>query len=413
MIALGPKPPWWADLAWKASGYLPLTVERTLKRYLSLGLPLTGLRVPVALLRGPLRPSGRVGTLLIAGRHPLVKYLPGRFFAREPQRTRVGKVWVWALPHALKRHQPPADLTIAVVDRHSARLFFDEDYLAVPEWVGSWLTVPEEPKKLGRANGSVREDLRKIRNNGLQPVISHSEAEFDLFYRTMYVPFIRNRFGDFAFVSNPRYLRRRFRQGGMLWVQRGGERLAGEAFWRYKQTLYMLAMGTANGESAPMKQGALAAAYYYLIQYAGQQGCTRLDLGGSRPSLHDGVLRYKRKWGVVLSEKPDTYYDFLVRWNRLDGVVADFLSHTSLIFRDRGGLSAISGIGHGEPARASDAWTVHHSIWIPGLRYLYLVAASGWQPDICGPPHTSLIDAKVLGDGGPRALFAARDRSPR
>ena len=407
MIAPGPKPPWWTDLASRASGYLPVTAERTLKRYLSLMLPLTGLRVPVVLLRGPVRPSGREGTVLIAGRHPLVKYLPGRFFAREPQRSHLGKVSVWGLSHALKRLQPPADLTIAVVDRHSARLFFDEDYLAVPEWVGSWLTVPEEPEKLGRANAKVREDLRRIRSKGLHPVISHAETDFDLFYRTMYVPFIRNRFGDLAFVSNPRYLRRRFRHGGMLWVQRGGERLAGHAFAQYKQTLYALAMGTANGESAPMKQGALVAAYYYLIQYAHQQECTRLDLGASRPSLHDGVLRYKRKWGVVLSEKPDTYYDFLVRWNRLDGVVAEFLSHTSLIFRDRSGLSAISGIGHEDLAGASDAWAAHHSIWIPGLRHLYLVAASGWQPDICGPPDTSLINPNTLGDGGPRALVAA------
>jgi hypothetical protein len=161
-----------------------------------------------------------------------------------------------------------------------------------------------------------------------------------------------------------------------------------------------------------MKKGALAATYFYLITYARQEGCTRIDFGGNRPSLHDGVLRYKRKWGVALSEKSDIPYDHLVRWNRLDGVVADFLSHTSLIFRDRGGLSAISAVDHEGPVPASHAWTVHHCIWIQGLRRLYLVATSGWKPDVGGPPHTCLIDPKSLGDGGPQALLAGSDQSP-
>ena len=47
----------------------------------------------------------------------------------------------------------------------------------------------------------------------------------------------------------------------------------------------------------------------------------------------------------MLRDKPDNVYEWLVRWNTIEGVVAGFLGHTSLIFRDEDGLSAIHGLG--------------------------------------------------------------------
>ena len=83
-----------------------------------------------------------------------------------------------------------------------------------------------------------------------------------------------------------------------------------------------------------------------------------------RPSLHDNLFRYKRKWSAIVRDKPDNVYDLLVRWNTIGGVVTEFLAHTSLIFRDGDDLSAI----HADLTQTRDA------LWIEGLRELYCVA---------------------------------------
>ncbi|MBI4532216.1 MAG: GNAT family N-acetyltransferase [Candidatus Latescibacteria bacterium] len=227
-----------------------------------------------------------------------------------------------------------------------------------------------------------------------------------MFYNTMYVPFIRRRHGKRAAVRNVYWLRRCFHQGGILWVLHGGRRIAGVFFQQWGQTLHLLALGTANGEWAPVKAGAIAALYYYSVEHARDLGCKTVDFGGSRPALTDGVLCYKRKWGMRLVEKRGSSYDFLVHWAYMDKPVTAFLAHTPLIFRDRGGLSAVAAIDGEGPVVLTEAWTIHHTMWIPGLRRLSLVAASGWESDNDAPPQTRLIDLTTVGDCDPRMLLA-------
>jgi hypothetical protein len=129
---------------------------------------------------------------------------------------------------------------------------------------------------------------------------------------------------------------------------------------RKSETLDLLALGTVDGNLNLEREGAIAALYYFMLQYARQEGCTVLDFRGSRPSLCDGLLRYKSKWGVTLYDKTDSYYDLLVRWDQKNPVVREFLSHTPLIFRDAGGFSALGSDLH-----------IERDLWVDGLRRCY------------------------------------------
>src|SRR5262249_46358059 len=157
-------------------------------------------------------------------------------------------------------------------------------------------------------------------------------------------------------------------------------------------------LGTANGDPALLRDGMGAALYYHIILHAERCGCARLDFGTSHSSLHDGVLRYKRKWGVTLDERRYSRFDLLVRWNRLDGAVADFLSHTSLIFRDHGGLSVVHALPATLSATGAEAARAHHNMWIRGVRRLYLVHPNGWDSETEVPPNTTLIDGQTEPD---------------
>ena len=151
-----------------------------------------------------------------------MNYLIHCFFESEPQREAVSNVPVWNLTRTLQRWRTTVDLTIVCVDRLSARPFFGADYLAVPEWVGATLTVPEDLTALARRSRHLKDDLRVVRRNGLTSDITHAESDFEVFYHTMYVPFIRNRHGEHAVIRNIDWLRRTFCHGGLQWIRRDG-----------------------------------------------------------------------------------------------------------------------------------------------------------------------------------------------
>jgi len=356
---------------WTISRLLLGKAQTLLTRYSLFAVACLGLRrVPVVLLRGATNQSGQQGTMLVAGHDPWVSYLPSRFFVGEPQRELVGNVSPWELPALLDRLRYSADLTIVRADRLSAQRFLGKDYLAVPEWVGMRLAVPDDLDALVRGTRSIREDMRLVRRHKLQPLVTEGEARFHEFYDSMYVPFSRARHGAMAFVKSRQDLRRRLRKGGILWVTRDDHPIAGILFERKNDTLDLQAIGMATGELPLNKRGIMAAIYYFSIAHARQLSCAEVDFRGTSPSLHDGLLRYKRKWGTTLYDKTDTYYDLLVRWNGVNGVVRDFLSHTGLIFRDEGRLSAIH----------TDESQSRRSLWVGGLHRLYLLTESGRRP---------------------------------
>ena len=84
--------------------------------------------------------------------------------------------------------------------------------------------------------------------------------------------------------------------------------------------------------------------------------------------------------------------------------MAAFLAHTPLIFRDRGELSAVAVVDRNEPATRAEAAKIHHAMWMPGLRRLYLVAAGGWQAGQECPPQTVLVNLADVEDCDPQKL---------
>jgi hypothetical protein len=384
---------------------LPAIAIRAFGRFLPYLLPCYNYLNSITILRGPSRFSEEFATVIIAGPEARVGYLANRFFKEQPHRDLVAKVPIWELCRTLKRLRTCADLTIARVDRLSAKLFFDHDYLIVPEWVDTWLTVPNDPADLIHASHSVAKDLRLIRRNGITSLVSHSWADLELFYQAMYVPFILMRYGDQAVLRNIHQIRRSFQEGGLLWAVREGQRITGMLFEQHGEVLHLLAEGTANGKWAPVKAGGIAALYYYAVEYARHAGCKRINFGGSRPTLNDGVLRYKCKWGMQLAAKPDNRYDFLVYWPRLNEPVASFLSSTPLVFHDQKSLSVLTMIESGRPVSADHARMMVRSLLTPGLHQLYVVASPAWQKPVNELPRTCFVELPVDEDSTPLGLF--------
>jgi hypothetical protein len=270
----------------------------------------------------------------------------------------------------------------------------------VPATVGSWGPVPDDPDRAALASPELRSEMRRLRRNPLHAEVSHSEADFEAFYDSMYLPFMRRRHGEFAFIQPRRGLRRVFAQGGLLWVRRGADRIAGGVFHQQGDVLRLSASAISDGDAALMRSGASAALYFHRIRLARACGCTRVDFGGSPPMLDDGLLRYKRKWGARLSADPESRSDYLVWWERPNEHVLDFLAHTPLIFRHDGELAAVTAL---DPASADEGRNVAErlrSSWMPGLRRLVvLIPGDLDQAPARSAPILAALRAETEGEG--------------
>jgi hypothetical protein len=140
-----------------------------------------------------------------------------------------------------------------------------------------------------------------------------------------------------------------------------------------------------------MRDGAFAALYYFIIRLAYERGCHEVDCFTSRPSLADGVLRYKRKWGAMLSGYEHLNGQIMLKPMREHPAVLAFLTHNPLITLVNGDFVAKLLFAESEVSRAQvlEAVAAYHT---DGLRSLRLYSLHGFAPEIddavreCGLP---------------------------
>lgn len=371
-------------------------------------LPLVGWRVPVALLRGTASGSGREVVLLSAG--PGAEFITTHFFAQEPVVERRTRVPVWRLQRRLDEWRSAADLVAVRVDRVSARLFLGPHYLAVPQWISSWADVPEDLHAFARTHLSVQSDLRRIRIKNFESHLSRTREDFELFYAKFYQPYVSARHGGMACVSPRWMLRHTFRQGQILWVTRAGERQAGMLVTCAGAQFFSHVLGVLDAREDLRQAGALSALYVHSLQEARRRGCTEFNMGGSLPSLHDGVLRYKSKWAARLRLSGGfvgANTVTLLGWNRLEGPVAEFLGRTSLIHHDQDGFSALWVFPQDQPLTVETLHQHCTQLKTPGLRRFDIVLPGEVPEGFVCPAGVRLIPWSTVQHGGPELLAAA------
>jgi hypothetical protein len=345
--------------------------------------------------------TGRAA-ILVAGSSHTAELLARRLFSGEVQTTRLAKAPVWRVHSYLRKMSRDVDLTMACVDTLSARLFFPSDCLRIPDAVDIGLKIPEEIETLWRSNHSLKEDIRLVRSRGMQMALSQTDADFDLFYRTMYLPFIAGRHGEMARPKDENWLRASYLRGKIIWVMRGEEKLAGVVIEIAHGALHLWTLATRDGDPGLMKQGALAAIYLYAIRHARDEGCSYVDFGSCRAFLADGILRYKRKWGMEMRPRLDNQNLLLIRWPEWNDAVSGFLADASVVHEDGQTLKVVTATGQSGVAGQADAERIHRSVFMPGIDRFVIVNSGGWEETVVAPGSTALTD------GSPSAAQLAK-----
>jgi len=232
--------------------------------------------------------------MLEIGREKLIGPIATRLFGPLPPPQRGPARAVWS-PAELARLD--ADLVITEVHRWMAPRFQRAGWLLIPggvRWCGDLATVPPtQPCQ------SLRDDLRKVRNNGFTIEHTSARSDWEEFYTRMVRPQALARHGDGAWMPSSR-LRRHLEKAGILHlVSLAGARVAGTCSIGHGDVIWFPVSGVREGDRSLMQRGAGIAALALALGWARSQGYRQIDLGRTSPFVNDGIHRFKRKWGLL------------------------------------------------------------------------------------------------------------------
>ncbi|MFN2433323.1 MAG: GNAT family N-acetyltransferase [Gemmatimonadota bacterium] len=227
------------------------------------------------------------------GRPKRFQPLLERLVCRSSAWRETGGLGTWA-PESFE--DLDAELVLVDVHRWAAARFRRAGWLVIPDsvrWVGDLTAVPP-----ARPSKALRNDLKKVERHGYTLEEAGSADDWREFHERMVVPHARRRFGPEAWVPSSGMRRQIASRGRLLFVRRGGERLAGFSVLARGTTLWLVTVGLRDGDEALLREGAAVAIYAFLFAWGREQGFRRVDCGRTSSFLLDGVARHKRKWGL-------------------------------------------------------------------------------------------------------------------
>lgn len=264
-------------------------------------------------LEGQERMSGAPLVIIFAGRPENKNYIAHLAFAYSPAEQSLGRRWLWGLvPPERKQKTDAADLRIVELYESQRWWLGARFQFLVPVWIGSELDLQRAVARLHRSKNA-RYELRRMRREETTGEVTRSRDAFEYFYANMYLPYIKNRFGNRAFPMSHEDMVARLDSAELFFANVRGERVAGQVLLYENDGVRAWSVGVKDGNHAYIKAGAIKALNYLTYLYLAERGHKVLHLGGSRPFLLDGVLQHKKGLGVRVCDHTKRYFSLHIK----------------------------------------------------------------------------------------------------
>ncbi len=166
-------------------------------------------------------------------------------------------------------------------------------------------------------NRNAHNDVQDMKKYNYDSEFTKDESLCEFFYNNMYVPYIRGRYQGEEILLPYTAIRGEFKKGGLILVKDTvtGKYLSGGTVNVQGGVFYPRKLGILNGDPDLLKKEVLTALYISYFRFMEQNKLRRINVGGSRSFLNDGVLKYKEKWAPVIQFNPrhDNLLIFQVR----------------------------------------------------------------------------------------------------
>lgn len=263
----------------------------------------------------------------------------------------------FAVRALLRRHRTGADVIVVDTNLAVERLVVPRALHRLPRWVKQTLAVGGSTQAVrARVGPSTLAWARRVlRRHGYRVDLAATDRARLQFFHELYRPFLRARFGAHAITVDEDRFRRETRGAGVLRLWSGTEVVAGVVVRAAGAELEVVWFGARADAAERGLKGLSDALDYAALCLARRGGFERLHLGSSRPSLADGVLRYKQKWGATIVPARLPRADLRLAVDPTSAAALAFLERTRPIVRVGSVLCELTPDDVVEPCSARDA----------------------------------------------------------
>jgi hypothetical protein len=320
---------------------------------------------PVTIFEGRSRTGRRPLSFAYIGANPsYLAYWPQRILGTEHKQTFLGRRFVFMTPRLLRKKYPHCSIILCEENPYTADYFEHKHILRIPQWLRLEIDLSRslQTRHWNRDN-TFKRICTKIRQHAFDYVISRDPADWRNFYDTMHVPYVKSRFGDssvilpYAEMFDERIPRE------LLLIRKGGDLIAGIVLNYWPQCPSLGWLGVLNGDFVYVKEGVLRAAYYFSAMAVREKGFERLNIGGSRPIINDGVTLHKIRMAAQVNyafEYPP-HENLLLTLMRDTAGLRDFLVTNQLVGLSPDGKPLCASWIQAEPSKIEFARAVANS----------------------------------------------------
>jgi hypothetical protein len=226
-----------------------------------------------------------------------------------------------------------------------------------------------------QSSRSVKEDMRRLRKLNLSWEIGRDACDFDAFFRDMYLPYVVRAYGDMAFVMSREAMMASAAKSEIFFVKMEGRRVAGQLLVYEKSGVRAWSLGVLDGDRSLVDIGVVKAMHFFLLTHLAENGFQMVHFGGSRPFLHDGVLRYKKHLGLRLTD--DSPRSFAIRLPAQFAGAVGFLRGNPFIHKSGGMYWGLVTVGQNSPEIDQSIAVLHKVDSLPGLVGLSILVVPG------------------------------------
>lgn len=215
-------------------------------------------------------------------------------------------------------------------------------FLRLPAWIKQRVRVLEDwPLQIDALRRETRQEVgRYLRKYAFGCSLTRRDEDFAFFYDSLYRPYVAQRFAAAAQVVERDSFLRECRRGALLRVS-GQGRILGAALLRpVGRTMAVVWSALDPDRTSAELRGVTDTLDYFSLLYAHLRRCRWLDLGPSRPDLHDGILRYKGKWGAEITGGRVPQATISLACAGRSNAQRNFLRRHAFLTRCRGGFQA-------------------------------------------------------------------------
>ncbi len=289
----------------------------------------------------------------------------------------LGKVWLWKVFKVVKEKGHTCSLMVVAVDKPFCALFRNRECFHIPFWVSSLADISGASSFLA-GNRSIKSDVTKITNNKLSFEITQNRSQFDNFYYNMYRPYVSQRHGDGAIISEYDYVRNQFKDNELLLIKKEDEYVAGALLVYEKERFGPVYMGVKDGNFDYVTDGAVGAIFYFAIHRFKEKGYKQVDFGGSRAFLKDGVLRYKKMKGALQISCASRHGGiFFVEPSTNTPGLKAFLINNPFIFIDKGKIYGAVFVGSDYSFSRQTLKKMYKNYYFDGMSRLFIYQFGG------------------------------------